>query len=121
MSIRILEKMYEVLKTEKFANFFSFMIGISVVAILIPVCKGGECFVKKAPSVSEMKENTYRIGEKCYQFKPKTTECPASGVIEAFRGESFNSSGPKSPVWGLKDFAIVGVFIGAILLLDRVI
>ena len=116
MSIRILEKMCEVLKTEKFANFFSFMIGISIVAILIPVCKGEECFVKKAPSVSEMKENTYRVGQKCYQFKPESTGCPASGVIEAFSG---GRTDIKASVWGLRDFAIVGAFIGVVLLLDR--
>ena len=119
MSIRILEKMYEVLKTEKFANFFSFMIGISIVAILIPVCKGEECFVKKAPSVSEMKENTYRVGQKCYQFKPESTGCPASGVIEAFKGRSSGGSSLKLSSWKTKDFAMVGALIGAVLLLDR--
>lgn len=121
MSIRILEKMYEVLKTEKFANFFSFMIGISIVAMLIPVCKGGECFVKKAPSVSEMKENTYRIGQKCYQFKPKSTECPASGVIEAFKGRISGGSNLNLSSWKRKDFATVGIFIVILLLIERVI
>jgi len=103
--------MYEVLKTEKFAIFFSFMIGLSIVAILIPVCKGDQCYTKKAPSVEEMKKNTYRIGSKCYQFKPETTECPASGVIEAFSGgysmSGFKMRGGKA-MWTSKDgFSIV--------------
>ena len=76
--------MYEILKTEKFAIFFSFIVGFSIIAITIPACKGDDCFIKKAPSVDEMKKNTFRIGSKCYQFTPETMECPATGVIEAF-------------------------------------
>jgi hypothetical protein len=76
--------MYEILKTEKFAMFFSFVIGFAIIAITIPVCKGEECYIKKAPSVEEMKKSTYRIGSKCYQFKAESMECPAAGVIEAF-------------------------------------
>jgi hypothetical protein len=77
--------MFEVLKTEKFAVLFSFIIGFGIVAMAYPVCKDEDCFVKKAPSVSEMKTSTFRIGSKCYQFAPKVQECPASGVIEAFQ------------------------------------
>jgi hypothetical protein len=77
-------EMYEILKTEKFATMFSFIIGFGLIAILIPVCKGEQCFLKKAPSVEEMKSSTYHIGKNCYQFTPETVECPAEGAIEAF-------------------------------------
>jgi len=77
--------MFDVLKTEKFATLFSFIIGFGMVAILIPVCKGEECFVKKAPLINEMKDSTYRIGKKCYQFRADILDCPADGVIEAFQ------------------------------------
>lgn len=76
--------MFDVLKTEKFAIIFSGLIGFALVSLAIPVCNGDECFLKKAPSVEEMKKSTYKIGSKCYQFKPTTVECPAKGVIEAF-------------------------------------
>jgi len=76
--------MYEILKTEKFATLFSFIIGFGLIAILIPVCKGDECFVKKAPSVEDMKKSTFQLGKKCYQFTSETVECPAKGAIEAF-------------------------------------
>jgi len=76
--------MYEILQTEKFAVFFSFMIGAAAVAMVSPLCKGDECYIKKAPSIGEMKKNTYHVGHKCYQFTPITVECPAKGVIEAF-------------------------------------
>jgi hypothetical protein len=77
--------MFEVLKTEKFALLFSFMIGFGLIAVAYPVCKGDECFVKKAPSVDEMKNSTFRIGKKCYQFKPEIVDCPAKGAIESFQ------------------------------------
>ena len=77
--------MFEVLKTEKFALIFSFIVGFGLVAIAFPVCKGDECIVKKAPLVSEMKTHTYKMGSKCYQFKPQTVDCPANGVIESFQ------------------------------------
>ena len=80
--------MYEILKTEKFAIFFSFMVGFGIIAITIPPCKGDECFIKKAPSVDEMKKTTYRIGSKCYQFKSESLECsnvPTKSIIEAFK------------------------------------
>ena len=77
--------MYEILKTEKFAVLFSFIVGFGLTVMLIPVCKGDECFVKKAPTVEEMKGSTFRLGSKCYQFKPEFVDCPESGVIEAFQ------------------------------------
>lgn len=76
--------MFEVLKTEKFANVFSAIIGFAIVCLAIPACKGDDCVVKKAPSVKEMKESTFRIGSKCYQFRPQTVDCPVKGAIEAF-------------------------------------
>jgi len=76
--------MYEILKTEKFAILFSFIIGFGLIAIMIPICKGDECFIQKAPSVEEIKKSTYKIGSKCYQFKADTVQCPVNGVIEAF-------------------------------------
>ena len=77
--------MYEILKTEKFAVLFSFIIGFGLVVMMIPVCKGDACFVKKAPTVEEMKSSTFRIGSKCYQFKSDLVDCPSDGVIEAFQ------------------------------------
>ncbi len=76
--------MFEVLKTEKFATAFSGILGFALVVLAIPACKGDDCVVKKAPSVKEMKESTYRIGTKCYQFRPQTVDCPVKGAIEAF-------------------------------------
>jgi hypothetical protein len=78
--------MFAVLKTEKFALLFSFVIGFAITIIaLVPKCKEDECLLKKAPSPEEMKKSTYRIGSKCYQFRPEVVACPATGAIEAFQ------------------------------------
>jgi hypothetical protein len=76
--------MFAVLKTAKFDIIFSVIVGFAIMSLTIPLCKGDECFIKKAPSVKEMKESTFRIGSKCYQFKADTMNCPATGAIEAF-------------------------------------
>jgi hypothetical protein len=83
--------MLEQLKTEQFAQLFSFLLGFGIIVMLIPICKGDECFVKKAPLIEEMKNSTYKLGSKCYQFTPETVECPAEGVIEAFQSMNRDS------------------------------
>lgn len=77
--------MFAVLKTSKFDIIFSFIVGFAIMSLTIPLCKGEECYVKKAPSIDEMKTSTFRIGSKCYQFKPEILTCPKSGTIEAFQ------------------------------------
>jgi len=74
----------DTIKTEKFAVLFSAILGFAIVALAIPACKGDSCYIKKAPSVKEMKETTYRVGSKCYQFRAESVECPANGAIDAF-------------------------------------
>lgn len=76
----------DAIKTEKFSIVFSIVLGFAIVALaIIPACKGENCYIQKAPSVKEMKESTFRIGRKCYQFKPTTVDCPADGkAVEAF-------------------------------------
>jgi hypothetical protein len=76
--------MFEVLKTEKFNIIFSFLIGFTIMVITIPICNDSNCIIKKAPSIDDMKSSTFKIGRKCYQFKPTVTTCPAEGFIEAF-------------------------------------
>ena len=76
--------MFDVLKTAKFDIIFSVMVGFAIMSLTIPLCKGEECFIKKAPSIDEMKKNTFKIGSKCYQFKSDIVTCPATGTIEAF-------------------------------------
>jgi hypothetical protein len=74
-----------VLKNPRFNTIFSIVLGMALVFIAFPLCKGKECkAVDKAPSVKEMTSKAYRHGEKCYKYTSKTVKCPASGIIESF-------------------------------------
>jgi len=62
----------------------SLIIGIGIIAVLKPMCRGSDCVIQKAPSVDEVTKSTYQTGQKCYQFKTTPIKCPNSGVIEPF-------------------------------------
>lgn len=77
--------MFEFLKSEGFKVVGSAILGIGLMAVLKPVCKGSNCIIQKAPSVEEVTRSTYQLGTKCYQFKTTQLTCPEGGVIEPFR------------------------------------
>jgi hypothetical protein len=78
---------WDFLKTKKFNILFSFLLGLGLMALLRPVCKGDECILLKAPPAHEVKDSTYQIGMKCYKFETYTVDCPQKGAIEAFTVE----------------------------------
>ena len=82
-------EMFEFLKSERFNLFFSFLLGLALMSLLKPVC-GEDCKQVRAAPLEEVKATTYQIGQKCYQFKTETVDCPkgaaaGKGVIETFR------------------------------------
>jgi len=79
--------MLKIIKTEAYNTAFSIVIGIGLVAVLIPGCRSNSCAVKKAPPVDEVTKSAYKIGDKCYKFKTNTIQCPTKGIIEPFEIE----------------------------------
>jgi hypothetical protein len=77
--------MFEFLKSKRFDYVFSFILGLGIMALMKPVCRGTECRVQKAPPLEEVTKTTYQYGAKCYQFKSEIAECKPSGVIEPFQ------------------------------------
>jgi hypothetical protein len=75
----------DILKDPRFNTFFSFLMGVFIILLMRPICKGEECFSYKAPPVKEIKEHAYKIGYICYKFVPKETKCPMTGVVEPFQ------------------------------------
>ena len=75
---------FDFLKTKTFNYFFSFLLGVGLIALFRPGCKGDNCVVIRAPPADEVKTTTYQIGPHCYQFDTYLIDCPSSGVIEAF-------------------------------------
>lgn len=77
--------MFEFLKTKSFTYLFSFLLGLGIMSLLRPICKGDSCLIQKAPDVNEITSSTYQLGSKCYQFKTEPVDCPSKGgAIEAF-------------------------------------
>lgn len=63
--------------------FANFVVGMAVIVVLKPVCKGADCVRRRAPSPEQVKSTTYQIGSKCYQFTPVAADCPAAGAAPA--------------------------------------
>jgi hypothetical protein len=76
--------MFGFLKTETFHGVFSLLLGIALVSLLKPTCKGEACKTLRAPPLDEIKASTYQLGSKCYQFRAQPIQCPPKGAIEPF-------------------------------------
>ena len=79
----------DIVNDPRFKAVFSFILGFAIATLFRPLCssQGGTmtCREYKAPDVKDIREHVYRIGKKCYQFEPKTTDCPVTGqIIESF-------------------------------------
>jgi hypothetical protein len=77
--------MFKFFETPQFHFFFSFIIGVALMSLFRPLCKGSECQIIKAPPPNEVEKKTYKIGSKCYKFKTYSIDCPKQGIIEAFQ------------------------------------
>jgi hypothetical protein len=75
----------QLLNDKRFNMLFSFVVGVGVICLFRPACKGKECELNKPPTEKDFDKHVYRIGEKCYEFKTDIVKCPPSGAIEAFK------------------------------------
>lgn len=74
-----------ILKDPNFNIIFSLLIGVGLICMIRPQCKGAECNVDKPPVEEDFDKYVYRMqGGKCYEFKTDIVQCPSSGAIEAF-------------------------------------
>ena len=75
----------DALRSEAFGTMVSFMFGVAIVVVLVPMCRGKDCMIVKAPPVHEVRDTIYKIGTKCYKFETIGMDCPVNGkAIEAF-------------------------------------
>jgi hypothetical protein len=74
----------DALKNPIFGSMVSFMLGLAIVVIVAPICRGKECMIVKAPPIHEVRDSIYHIASKCYKFETVQMECPAQGIVEAF-------------------------------------
>jgi hypothetical protein len=74
----------DALKNPIFGSLVSFMLGLAIVVIIAPICRGKECMIVRAPPIHEVRDSIYHIASKCYKFETVPMDCPAQGVVEAF-------------------------------------
>jgi hypothetical protein len=78
-------KIVELLANNNFNIFFSLLVGVGIICIIRPICKGADCTINKPPADPKFDQYVYRMGTgKCYEFKTEIASCPSSGVVEAF-------------------------------------
>jgi hypothetical protein len=75
----------DLLNNPYFSIAFSFILGLGLVSIIRPVCKGAECDSVKAPNPADWNGKVYEMASKCYEYTIKTVDCPSSGSIESFK------------------------------------
>ncbi len=85
----------DIVKDKRFDVVFSVLMGIFVILLIRPICKDGSCVSFKAPPVKEIKEHSYKIGDRCYKFVPKEATCPATGVVEPFQWTAASDAANK--------------------------
>ena len=85
----------DIVKDKRFDVVFSVLMGIFVILLIRPICKDGSCVSFKAPSVKEIKEHAYKVGDRCYKFVPKEAECPNTGVVEPFQWTAASDAANK--------------------------
>lgn len=77
----------DILKDPRFDTVFSLLMGLFIMILARPSCKGEQCFKFKAPPMKEVREHAYKINDRCYKFVAKDVKCPSTGVIEPFQWE----------------------------------
>jgi hypothetical protein len=69
---------------------FSFILGLGLIIIARPVCKGSKCIKEKAPKPAEWNGQIYQFGASCHKYSTVIVDCPQEGYIESFAGLSEN-------------------------------
>ena len=66
--------MFEFLKTKTYSIFFSFLIGLFVIIVCRPICKGDDCLIHILPDMKEISSSSYQLGSKCFIFTPEVSQ-----------------------------------------------
>lgn len=89
MGLEVISKLF---KNPYFNTVFSFILGLGLVIIARPVCKGTDCLKEKAPKPIEWNGNIYQFGKSCHKYSTVIVDCPTEGCIEPFSGVQKRSS-----------------------------
>jgi len=73
--MKVKRGMMKLLHTQNGRYAISFILGMGLASLFRKICKDRNCLIFKAPPLSEVTNNTYAYGDKCYTFKEKLTKC----------------------------------------------
>ena len=62
----------------------SIILGFGLASLFRQVCKGKNCYVFKAPSLEETKNQTFKYDGKCYSYNQKQVKCDKTKRIVRF-------------------------------------
>ena len=62
----------------------SILLGVGLASMFRKTCSDSECYEFKGPKQEEIKNSTYRFGDKCYSFAPQAVSCDSTKVEVKF-------------------------------------
>ena len=66
------------LHTDTGRTIISIILGLGIASLFRKVCKDRSCIAFRAPPLKDLEKDTYKLDDKCYQYKTKTVKCDAS-------------------------------------------
>ena len=66
------------LHTDTGRTIISIILGLGIASLFRKVCKDRSCISFRAPPLKDLEKDTYKLDDKCYQYKPKTVKCDVS-------------------------------------------
>jgi len=61
--------------TETGRTIMSILLGLGLASLFREVCKGKNCVIYEAPEMKNIEGKIYKHNDKCYKFKPESSNC----------------------------------------------
>ena len=59
-------------------NSFLVLHFLGIASLFRKVCKDRSCIAFRAPPLKDLEKDTYKLDDKCYEYKTKAVKCDAS-------------------------------------------
>jgi len=69
--------------------------GLGIACLFFKTCKDRSCITLKAPKQAVISGMTHHHNEKCFQMKPKETQCVVDVIKELEEDENASTESPK--------------------------
>jgi hypothetical protein len=66
------------LHTETGRIIISIVLGLGIASLFRRVCKDRSCIRFRAPPLKELENDTYKLDDKCYEYKTNAMKCDPS-------------------------------------------